>query len=80
MLYSGIKTSRHLAFIIYINVVWCVVAWHMMGILIVNILSFRVPFQQALSLVGSRGAYLEGGFAFVPLARLVSTVVTRVSV
>jgi hypothetical protein len=38
----------------------------------------RVPFQQALSLVGSRGAYLEGGYAFVPLARLVSTVVTRV--
>ena len=39
----------------------------------------RVPFQQALSLVGNRGVYIESGYAFVPLARLVSTVVTRVS-
>ena len=39
----------------------------------------RVPFQQALSLVSSRSVYLEKGFAYVPLQRLVSIIVTRVS-
>ena len=38
----------------------------------------RVPFQQALSLVAGRAVYLERGFAFVPLQRLVSIIVTRV--
>jgi DNA primase large subunit len=39
---------------------------------------YRVPFQQALSLVAGREVYLQGGWAFVPLQRLVSTVVLRV--
>lgn len=38
----------------------------------------RVPFQQALNLISSRSVYLERGYAFVPLQRLVSIIVTRV--
>uniref|UniRef100_A0A7S3H1X7 DNA primase large subunit n=1 Tax=Spumella elongata TaxID=89044 RepID=A0A7S3H1X7_9STRA len=38
---------------------------------------YKVPFQQALSLVSSRSVYLEKGFAYVPLQRLVSIIVTR---
>mmetsp|Transcript_21947 Transcript_21947/g.36751 ORF Transcript_21947/g.36751 Transcript_21947/m.36751 type:complete len:529 (+) Transcript_21947:67-1653(+) len=38
---------------------------------------FKVPFQQALSLVASRAVYLERGCAYVPLQRLVSIIVTR---
>lgn len=37
----------------------------------------RVPFQQALSLVAGRSVYLQGGFAYVPLQRLVSIIVMR---
>jgi DNA primase large subunit len=40
---------------------------------------YRVPFQQALSLVSQRAVFLEAGFAFVPLQKLVSIIVTRVS-
>jgi DNA primase large subunit len=39
---------------------------------------FRVPFQQALSLVASRSIYLERGYAYVPLQKLVSIIVTKV--
>jgi len=38
---------------------------------------FKVPFQQALTLVASRAVYLERGFAYVPLQRLMSIIVTR---
>jgi len=38
---------------------------------------YKVPFQQALSLVASRSVYLERGFAYVPLQRLVTIIVTR---
>ena len=38
---------------------------------------YRVPFQQALPLVANRSVYLEGGFAFIPVGKLVATVVTR---
>jgi hypothetical protein len=38
----------------------------------------RVPFQQALQLISSRAVYLEGGYAYVPLGRLVSIITTRV--
>jgi DNA primase large subunit len=37
----------------------------------------RVPFQQALPLVAGRIVYLERGFAYVPLQRLVSIIVTK---
>ena len=40
---------------------------------------YKIPFQQALSLIASRQVYLEGGMAFVPLPRLMSIIVTRVS-
>jgi DNA primase large subunit len=39
---------------------------------------FKIPFQQALPLVSSREVYLSGGMAFVPLTRLVATIVIRV--
>lgn len=38
---------------------------------------YRVPFQQALTLISSRGVYLEGGLAIVPVSKLVATVVNR---
>ena len=38
---------------------------------------FRVPFVQALELVGRRECYVEDGFAFVPLTRIVSIVVAK---
>jgi hypothetical protein len=39
-----------------------------------------VPFTQALQLIANRQVYLEGGFAYVPLQRVVSIITTRVSV
>lgn len=40
---------------------------------------YRVPFTQALQLVGRRAVYLEKGYAYVPLQSLVSIIVSRVS-
>ena len=37
----------------------------------------RIPFQQALQMMANRSVYLERGFAYVPLQRLVSIIVTR---
>lgn len=31
---------------------------------------YKVPFQQALSLLGSRQVYLEAGMVYVPLGKL----------
>lgn len=39
---------------------------------------FKVPFTQALPLVAAREVLLVGGFAFVPLSRLVATIVAKV--
>mmetsp|Transcript_19050 Transcript_19050/g.38484 ORF Transcript_19050/g.38484 Transcript_19050/m.38484 type:complete len:485 (+) Transcript_19050:62-1516(+) len=38
---------------------------------------YKVPFQQALTLVAGRSVYIERGFAFVPLQRLVAIIVTK---
>lgn len=38
---------------------------------------YKVPFQQALSLLAGRSVYLEAGFAYVPFQRLVSIIITR---
>jgi DNA primase large subunit len=38
---------------------------------------YKVPFQQALSLLGSRSVYLEAGLVYVPLQRLVSILTAR---
>lgn len=38
---------------------------------------FRVPFTQAFDLVASRQVYLEGGFAYVPITRLIPIIVAR---
>lgn len=38
---------------------------------------YKVPFQQALSLVSQRAVFLEAGYAYVPLQKLVSIIVTR---
>ena len=38
----------------------------------------RVPFQQALPMISNRSVYLQKGFAFVPLQKLVSIIVIRV--
>jgi hypothetical protein len=38
----------------------------------------RIPFVQALKLMGKREVYIEAGFAFVPLTSLVSIIITRV--
>lgn len=38
---------------------------------------YRVPFVQALSLIGNRSVYLERGMAFVPLNRVVSILITK---
>jgi len=38
---------------------------------------YKIPFTQALDLVGKRQVYLEGGFAFVPGTNLVSIIVSR---
>jgi DNA primase large subunit len=38
---------------------------------------YKVPFQQALQLISSRSVYLEHGFAYVPLQRLVSIILMR---
>lgn len=38
---------------------------------------FKVPFTQALQLVGRRAVYLEKGYAYVPLQSLVSIIVSR---
>ncbi len=38
---------------------------------------FRVPFEEALDLVGRRKVYLEGGYAFVPRKELVHIVVSK---
>ena len=38
---------------------------------------YRVPFVQALELVARRECYVEDGFAFVPLTRIVSIVVAK---
>jgi len=45
---------------------------------LINInLNYRVPFQQALSLVANRTVYLENGFAYVPFAKFVSIIVSQ---
>ncbi len=38
---------------------------------------YKVPFIQALQLVSNREVFLKAGFAYVPLSKLVSTIVTR---
>ena len=38
---------------------------------------YRVPFVQALELVSKRECYVEGGYAYVPLARIVSIVAAK---
>lgn len=38
---------------------------------------YKVPFTQALQLIANRQVYLEGGFAYVPLQRVVSIITTR---
>jgi DNA primase large subunit len=38
---------------------------------------YKVPYTQALSLVSKREVFLQAGFAYVPLNRLVSTIVAR---
>lgn len=38
---------------------------------------YKVPYSQALSLVSKREVYLRSGYAYVPLDRLVSTIVAR---
>lgn len=38
---------------------------------------FRIPFTQALDLVAHRQVFLENGFAYVPVERLVSIIVAR---
>ena len=40
-------------------------------------LYYKSPFQQALNLINNRAVYLEGGYAWVPLERLVSIIVNR---
>lgn len=40
-------------------------------------LYYKIPFQQALPMIASRSVYLERGYAYVPLQRLVSIIVTR---
>jgi hypothetical protein len=37
----------------------------------------RIPFQHALQMIANRSVYLDRGFAFVPLQRLVNIIVTR---
>ncbi len=41
---------------------------------------YRIPFVQALQLIGTRSVYLEGGYAYVPLNKLVSIIITRVRI
>jgi DNA primase large subunit len=38
---------------------------------------YKVPFQQALSLLAHRQVYIEKGYAFLPIGKLVATVVSR---
>lgn len=38
---------------------------------------FRIPFVQALDLVGKRQVFLQNGMAFVPQSQLVSIIVAR---
>jgi DNA primase large subunit len=38
---------------------------------------FKIPFTQAVDLIGSRSVYLNGGFAYVPVQRIVTVVVQR---
>eukprot|EP00752_Nemacystus_decipiens_P014280 g12700.t1 len=38
---------------------------------------YRIPFWQAADLIGRRQVYLEGGFAYVPVQRVVTIVVAR---
>lgn len=38
-----------------------------------------VPFQQALGLVSTRSVYLQDGYAFIPVSKLLATVISRVS-
>jgi len=38
---------------------------------------YKVPYTQALSLISHREVFLKAGFAFVPLTKLVSTIVAR---
>ena len=38
---------------------------------------YKVPFQQALSMVAGRAVYVERGFAFVPMQRLLSIIIFR---
>jgi len=38
---------------------------------------YKVPYTQALSLISHREVFLKAGFAYVPLSKLVSTIVAR---
>ena len=38
---------------------------------------YRVPFQQALSLISKRIIYIENGFSFVPLSKVLDLILTR---
>lgn len=38
---------------------------------------YKVPFQEALSLISSRQVFLRGGFAYVPLSKLISVIMIR---
>lgn len=39
---------------------------------------YRVPFQLALGLVSTRQVYIEKGFAYIPVTKLIATVITKV--
>ncbi|CAN0259731.1 unnamed protein product, partial [Discosporangium mesarthrocarpum] len=38
---------------------------------------YKIPFWQAVDLIGSRQVYLEGGFAYVPIQRVVTIVASQ---
>lgn len=38
---------------------------------------YKVPFQQALHMLSTRQVYIEKGFAYLPIGKLVATVVSR---
>lgn len=38
---------------------------------------YKVPYTQALSLVATRGVYIEAGFAYVPMAKLMAIIISK---
>lgn len=43
-----------------------------------NVLCVRVPFQEALPLIAGRQVYLVGGYAFIPMRKLMNVIISRV--